>query len=806
MPERLLYPLLGIFLFVATVSTAAPGWNVENNGQTCHKLPLNDRGEVCATLKFPGSALLYQKRDRKTFRFSREDFQKKRLQVDVKIESPLSKPLRGNFFVKDKDGIWFQGPELMLHPGEWQTVALDLTRDGNMLHGVGHSASWNSNYAVNIMDFGLSLYSEEKTEYRISCRNMEFSGSRESLPLRVHDLRMPSNAQTWERFESTFDLSREYFNPFDPDEIAVDVEAESPSGKMIRFPAFYSQDFIRKRHFTREIIVPSGKAHWTFRFTPQEIGTYKLRLNIDDKSSGTPENLVTPWQTLAVVPGNGKGFVRVSAANPNYYELSTGEFFYPVGINVHTNIDLRSESSFKFGHLPDRGTYDYDDYLDVMGKNGINTVEIWMAPWTFSLEWSCDRPYYYGLGRYNMANAWRLDHILNYAQERNIYIHLVMGSHGQLSSHSDQEWDDSPYNKDNDYAEANGGFISDPKDFFSNPEAIKLSNRRNRYVAARWGAQTNIFAFELWSEVNLISGFQEIYDNGKAIEWHVNAARNLKRLDTGKHIIATHFCGDYANNLRFRRFYDLPEIEHVVGDAYRDPKVHFLDLLDTHARELTQFKRPILITEYGGTPSGSDKQNVIADIHAGLWGSFFMKQAGTPFLWWHDFVHINKLYDHYHGLAKFIADIDPREKSLIFKPLSFDRFVIRPSDIEGMDGHPPALLPSDIFSQVNGLAAGTTEDVCGWIYFRDKVHVYPAYIDQADTVQDLKMRLPWQLTPGKYIIEFFDTISGDKIFNQKLTVSGDGTDVVSIPPFNVDIAFKLRRCLPYTGMTTKKGN
>lgn len=308
--------------------------------------------------------------------------------------------------------------------------------------------------------------------------------------------------------------------------MTVDFELKTPDGNVKRYPGFYSRDYTRTRHFTREIIRPEGSGFWEIRFTPLVPGDYQLRLVVNDRMA--KEETVSEWRSFSAAASNLPGAVRVSAKNNGFFELTSGEFFFPIGLNIHTNTDRRSEIGFNFGHLPDRGTYDYDDYLTACGKAGINAVEVWMAGWTMALEHDAGRSGYYGVGRYNTDAAWRLDHVIDTARENGIFINLIIDNHGRLSDSSDPEWRENPINARAEYAAANGGFLSDPAEFFRSEAAMKNNSKRARYIAARWGGTPNIMAVELWSEVDLTSQMRERYADGSALKWHQAAAEELR--------------------------------------------------------------------------------------------------------------------------------------------------------------------------------------------------------------------------------------------------------------------------------------
>ena len=801
---------LGITVFTLLLINSFSGqWFANQSGKTEIALKPDKTGVVSYEVTLPGSALVYFAKTRKTLRPAIADFKKNKLSMKVKITGNAA--VSGHLFVKDKDGFWFQSRrELKFMPGDWQTFEIDITATAAAWIPVGHQAAWDSRYAMRIQTAGISFYGQTAQHLTVYCQQPQLTGTRIIPPLQIIDLELPKSATLYKTMIGKFSLTREYFNPFDPDEIKIDAEVITPSGKKIVWPVFHTRNFSRKRHFTREIITPSGAAYWALRFTPTEVGKHQIRLTFIDHSTGKKEQLTTPWSKFIVSPSTLDGFVRVSD-DSRFFEFSSGKFYFPVGINVHTNIDRRSENSFKFGKLPNRGTYDYDDYFAAMQRNGVNAVEIWMAAWNFAIEWNANRPFYQGLGYYNLANAWRLDHVLEDARSKGIYVHLVLDNHGKLSANSDQEWEDNPFYANNEFAIANGGIIKQVIEFFTSPAAIKLNQQRNRYIAGRWGAQTNIFGIELWSEVDLVTDFKKNYkeNNGIFERWHSATASDFKRLDQGKHLLCTHICGDYKNLLKYRRIEELPELDYIVGDAYRKPSIHFIDQMRLQAKYLNDFNRPVLATEYGGSWRGEGGGTLIADIHCGIWSSFFLEQAGTPFLWWHDYIHFNNLYKHYNGFAKFINGIDLRD-NIEFKELyiaqkqangiiDFSRSFYEPLIVKlRWPVHALLEIKLPIILAVEnsrnnfcaGFAAGNNQNIYGWIYNRKYMFDYPKSTTTLPELTERYVKLPYKLLPGSYNLKFYHTLTGELISTTKLTIT-TGTAAIKIAPFKIDIAFKL---------------
>jgi hypothetical protein len=802
--------IISSMLFLLLFNSFGEQWFVSRSGEAETALIPDKNGVVACQVKLPGSARIYFAKERKTLRSDIKDFNKSHLSMSVKTGG--SEPVRGHLFVKDKDGFWFQSRrEFKFIPGNWQTFKVDITAKASAWVPVGHRAAWDSRYAMRIQTAGVSLYGNKQQNLTIECRQPELTGTRSIPALQIINLSIPTAGKLYTTLEGQFELTREYFNPFDPDEIKIDATVITPSGKNITWPVFHTRNFTRKRHFTREIITPTGRAYWAFRFTPTETGVHQLRMAVTDNSTGNKEYIETPWYNFNVSDSQLDGFVK-SSSDSRFFEFSSGKMFFPVGINIHTNIDRRSENSFKFGRLPDRGTYDYDEYFAAMHSNGVNAVEIWMASWSFAIEWNANRPFYHGLGYYNLANAWRLDHVLEDARRKGIYVHLVLDNHGKLSAHSDQEWEDNPFNSGNEFNVANGGIIKEVIEFFTSPAAIKLNRQRNRYIAGRWGASTNIFGIELWSEVDLVTDFKKNHEENTGIfeRWHSEAASDFYKMDQGKHLLCTHICGDYKRLLKYRRIEELPEFHYIVGDAYRKTNIHFIDQMRLQSKYLNDFNRPVLITEYGGTSRGDGGGKLVADIHCGLWSSFFLEQAGTPFLWWHDYIHFNDLYKHYNGFAKFIDGIDLRhnlefEELYVAKPqpdgtIDLSRPFYNQTMIEMrwpfhtmLETKPPIIMivENEREDFCAGFAAGNSQNVYGWIYNRKYMFDYPVSETELPKLTERYVKLPYRLLPGIYRVEFYHTLTGKRVLTTELKIT-DGNAIIKLPSFKIDIAFKCK--------------
>ena len=82
--------------------------------------------------------------------------------------------------------------------------------------------------------------------------------------------------EVFERVEMVIEGVPAATNSFDPDSIALELEAKAPSGKSLRVPGFFHQDFTRSLEHDREVLTPSGQGSWRVRWLALEPGRHTL--------------------------------------------------------------------------------------------------------------------------------------------------------------------------------------------------------------------------------------------------------------------------------------------------------------------------------------------------------------------------------------------------------------------------------------------------------------------------------------------------------------------------------------------------
>lgn len=418
---------------------------------------------------------------------------------------------------------------------------------------------------------------------------------------------------------SEFDLSTtvKVKNPFDPAQIDLVVNYTAPSGETLTIPAFWYQAYDPTGS------EPCGAPGWKARLTPTLPGKWTAQAeirNLKIKSAAI---------TFQVAPSSARGFIRINAKNPHYFAFDNGETYFPVGLNI--------------GWWKSDPLRDYRRWMDALHTNGGSLIRVWMADWSFGIEWQDT-----GLGDYSKRErqAWLLDQVFQMASQRNINIDLVLLNHGAFSETVNPEWNANPYNV------ANGGMCQTPECFVTNPQAQDYFKRRLRYIAARWGYSPNLLAWEWWNEVN----WTPIKEDD-LVNWIKVMTVELRKDDPYHHLVTI----SYAANSS-KKVLDLPEISFTQVHLYdfRDPSLSFGDIYQE--MEALAPGKPILFGEFGFSASIEDAKSYDRDgthLHNGLWEATFKGFASTAMYWWWDtYIEPLNLWGQFRSISTFLHGED----------------------------------------------------------------------------------------------------------------------------------------------------
>lgn len=554
-----------------------------------------------------------------------------------------------------------------------------------------------------------------------------------------------ASGKTVERFglvEFSLETDIPFTNPYSANEIDLKMMFTAPSGRQTAIGAFWFQDFDAQ---TRQA---SGKPAWKVRFTPNESGQWTA-IAIAPKLSVASTAL-----TFFVVPSDREGFVRIHPSDPHYLATDDGNFFFPIGVNM------------AWWEKGGDAVEQYRGWLAQFSKNGGNTIRVWMADWSFGIEWKDT-----GLGNYDqrLYEAWLLDQLFKLADEFHVKVILVLMNHGPLSLSSNSEWKDNPYNS------ARGGPLDRPEQFVTNRQAIAYYQERLSYIVNRWGYSPDLLAWEWFNEVDLTP----ITDKA-LVPWIEEMTAYLRQRDIYRHLT--------TNSFSIRSWSDawhLPELDIVQVHSYADeldPGERDLagmvglqfELLEKH-----QQQKPILLGEFGYSASehGEEAEKTGIQLHNGIWATTFSGYAGSGMYWWWDtYIAANNLWYHFRGLADFFKGEDLTE----YQPAAGLKIIDSqgiPTQATGMELKGKVTLVwlrSDEYTVDAVIAArnGNPGEAS-----------YPA----------LKEGLILELSgmaPGSYTIYWFDPQAASWL-SQGSVMSENETLTIPVPAFTADLAAKI---------------
>lgn len=547
------------------------------------------------------------------------------------------------------------------------------------------------------------------------------------------------------RLELGLDVTPQPSNPFDPAEMRVQLELRDPHGATTTVAAYWFQDFERALAGSREVLEPRGEPYWKAAYTPTEPGRWRWRWAVATPAASR----TTKWRELSVSSRPaGPGFLRVSPRDPRYLVHDDGTPYFAIGENL--------------AWYDRRGTHAYDDWLDKLAAQGATWIRVWMPEHGMGIE--ADDT---GLGDYTarLDRAWQLDYVFEAAAQRGIAIQLVLLHHAAFSTEIGIEWDSNPYNA------ANGGPLASPEEFFTDPLARSYFTRRLRYIVARYGARTNLVAWELWNEVDLT----DHYDSATVAAWHRDFAGLLRSIDPARHPITTSFLFFFNDpavvnaaglDLVQQHFYSRTELVPLFPDLARVA-------VDFPRARFAQYGRPVLMAELGIGAGPDDTLALDPEgiaVHDGLWAGPFGEAMGTSMPWWWRLV-IDAFPDRYYpmfgSVSAFLRDV--------------------PWDRAGFVASEPAVTTAS-GRAVRAHALVGSELALLWVKDGDVRYYSPERV----TIDDARVAL--DALPGTWSVAWWDTWEG--AWYSTAIVEGGPGRMLDMPPFAADTAVRLAKIEP----------
>ncbi len=426
-------------------------------------------------------------------------------------------------------------------------------------------------------------------------------------------------------FEALLPISSPASNPYDQNQISVTVQFTAPDGAQVNVPAFWMQPYQQTctKDCSVELLTPNGQPGWRVRFNPDKVGTWKYSVQQQDNAG----NRTITGGAFTVTPSKQAGFIRVGK-NHHYFGYDNSAPYFPVGSNLGWSWSGAN------------GTLGYQNWLKKLHSVGANFGRLYIdVPWFIGFDWKAP------VGDYTAAqeDAWRLDTILQTAEDQGIALQIVLVWAQGLTAYNglpvtppttpgrpdiSADWSKHPYNV------ALGGPFTGPAQFFVTDQGRDLLRRRLRYVIARWGYSTSVFAWDMIDQLDRIN----LNSPDDASNWLKDSVNYLRTNDPYKHMITAgvrdmikaSLLDSAVLDFKQVRFYQRRPIETAVDQVS--------GTLNTLGSVLGGADRPIMLSEFSLSPWFEPTADDPTGIHVRetMWATALSGAAGGGESWWWD--------------------------------------------------------------------------------------------------------------------------------------------------------------------------
>ncbi len=540
------------------------------------------------------------------------------------------------------------------------------------------------------------------------------------------------------------------YNPYDYNEIDVSFTFTKPSGGSITQSAFWYKDYeevtVIGAAYDENGYLTSGqeylqwgddsKSHYRVRINPDEAGLWSYTMTVTVKGEVT-QTLSDTFQ-VASSEESTNGYIEVDKANNTNFIFSESNTTYvPMG----TNLAWWSTTL---------GAHDYYNWFKELNEVDGNFARIWLSNWSFSLHKFSYEDFD---SRQNIAA--RLDYLFETAKDNGVYIMLTLINHGQFSSDTNPEWAENPYNIEN------GGMLEYPIQFFYNSEAKTAYKNELRYLIARYGYSENIFAWELFNEVDWIDG----YNATIVAKWHDEMASFIHEYDPYDHLVTTSYKYTYGTPA-----FDYDSLDFCTFHSYAYADVVFYQKLIEEMITLQErYQKPVLFGEIGidweagDSTYSSDYTGVT--IRQAAWGGMMTSAGSANHWWWDSWIDRYDLWDRLEAASVYSTYLDLAGKSFVYLQSS-SQVTISTTEVEAM-GY---LLEDTIYGYLYNYH---------WNYWNK----------DPDAVTDVSFSVPF--ANGTYTLTIFDTITGEIISESQVVIS-DNVFTINNLTITTDYAFILK--------------
>ena len=327
-------------------------------------------------------------------------------------------------------------------------------------------------------------------------------------------------------------------------------------------------------------------------------------------------------------------------------------------------------------------------------------------------------------------------------------------------------WADNPYNV------VNGGPAVDPAELLTESPTRDLWLGWLDSLVVRWEGRSNILGWEVFSELDLISGSTD----SAAVDFVEVAASIIRNSDSQNRPVTASLAG--VNDWPML---SNSSIDFIQVHPYANQTGDLDDLILSVVRERRAlYGKPVFIGESGLDSRAPIDFNTLTlspqapvAINQAIWATAVSGAMVGRMLWFEDG------YDQFH--------LYPDSTRLDLRTQYKDASAPVASFVAGVDysGFEPITVV--LGNSLMGAALGNTVDILGWV--RDVQSAAPNWPSQLLSGQTVTVAAPGQ--SNEWLVTFYDTAFGGVLQTALTSQQGNGDIIVALPDFSGSIAFQI---------------
>lgn len=413
-----------------------------------------------------------------------------------------------------------------------------------------------------------------------------------------------------------------------------------------------------------------GTISYKVRFAIKNEGKYILEITFENGEIKTEEFIAEGF--------SGDGFVGVSKKDKRYFSYQNGKPFYSVGINLAFPRACGVSNGKEFGlsgKVKYMGLRQYERWFKRCSENGVNVARVWVGHDYFSPDTE-------DANVFNLAQFTKIDMLLTLAKKYDIKLKITMEQFRWFFYDKKDTSNVFRYFNKNLYL--NGEKCSCAKEWLTEDKWKEAWLNKIREFAKRYSGDTEIFAVELWNEMNCMGEeWGRLYP--EIVKWNEEMIPKIKKLFPDNMITNSIGSLDSEEVLESYNTFpwskcDFKQMHRYLdqGGLYDDTRHNPIEMIQGGLKRIQNSSMPFFVAETGAVNNNhsgefkyyscDDRGIIFADC---VYTPVFMGCAGAGNIWhWDDrYVESKNLYRYYKPLADMISCVDFPEEG--FETLDF---------------------------------------------------------------------------------------------------------------------------------------